>query len=654
MNKKIVTTYTFNAAAQTVASPEFVDITKIALITNITNGVVIYDGLDPDLGGTLSNGVLTLEADTTAMSNTDILQILLHTGTELERIGFTKAIANNVDTDFFTLRQTGSGMTVNQTGGELVITSGTTARAETIIRSNRAFTGGIRARITSRISNRIVNQQFIYELVDVIGDALAYNITSATTIVVTFPASYGLSTQDVGRRVTLQQFSGTGTFLSGRYQIASVSGNDATITVSGFAAGTGTVSVVGMNFYRLLYDGATATSAFFDVARGGYAWTDKPGGTNVGTITTPTTASPGHQALFTGNDGLAYINDQLTANATAGATNDRGVRITNTPDDVRLFLQIRVLNLGTAPASTQTWNIEQVSVAYFEPTSVAIQDVRPTNFSAPMAVKQTAAGPTQPVSGTVTATVTGATLAAGTATLGIPTTVADVASAAITTTTTTAAFTPTAGVAYQPVVTVTAVTGTTPLLTVQVEESNDGGVNWFPRYPTAFVIGATQSATTTAVGQYNLPPLMGTGNRVRYVQTVTGGTPSITRSIGRNQLQSEIGTGMPWSLVSAATTNATLVKAGPTYITSLAGGNINAAVRYLKLYDKATAPTVGTDPVAHTFILPAATTGGGSNIPLNKALYFGRGLGIALTTGVLASDTGAVAANEITVNGTIS
>lgn len=647
--KKLVTEYTFDASAQTISSPEFVDLKKILLITNLTDGIDIFDPARPTLGGTLSNGTLTLEYNTTTMSNTDDIQIFVWVGTGLERIGFTKTIAaNGVDTDFFTLRQTGTGMGVSQTGGELVITSGTTARAETIIRSNRAFTGGIRARITSRLSQRIVNQQFIYEMVDVVGDGLAYTINSATSITVTFPASYGLSSQDVGRSVTLCQFSGTGTFLSGRYPIASVSGNDATITVSGFAAGLGTVSVVGLNGYRLLYDGATATLANFDVARGGYLWSQKPGGGNAPAIITLTSASPGHQAIITANDGVAYIQDQLTANATTNAVNDRGQRITNIPDDQRLFLQIRVLNLATAPASTTTWNIEQVSVAYFEPESIVVQDVRPTNFAAALPVRPMAAGPTQPVSGSVT--VTG-TVTANSQNFS-PTIFADVASAAITTTTTTTSFTPTGGNGYQLSIPVTAVSGTNPLLVVTIEESMDSGTNWFPRC--TFRCAATANAASTATGIYYSPYLKLKGNRVRYVQTITGGTPSITRAINRFQGQAEMGEGVPYKLISAASTNATLVKAGPTTISMLTGSNINAAARYLKIYDKATAPTVGTDEVAYTFILPGFATGAGTNIPLARELNLMRGFGLALTTGVADTDTGAVAANEQIINCQIS
>lgn len=132
---------------------------------------------------------------------------------------------------------------------------------------------------------------------------------------------------------------------------------------------------------------------------------------------------------------------------------------------------------------------------------------------------------TQPVSGTVTATVSSATLA-------IPTSVADVASAAITTTTTTAAFTPGNGCAYTIMIPVTVVSGTTPTLDVMVQESDDGGTNWFNVY---------QFPRITATGAYRSPALKLIGNRVRYVQTISGTTPSFTRAINRLQRQCPVG-----------------------------------------------------------------------------------------------------------------
>ncbi len=79
--------------------------------------------------------------------------------------------------------------------------------------------------------------------------------------------------------------------------------------------------------------------------------------------------------------------------------------------------------------------------------------------------------------------------------------------------------------------------------------------------------------------------------------------------------------------------------------------NTNAAVRYLKIYNKASAPIVGTDTPVLVFAIPAATTGAGSNIPIGvPGIKFVTGIAFALTTGAADSDTAAVAANEIIVN----
>lgn len=113
--------------------------------------------------------------------------------------------------------------------------------------------------------------------------------------------------------------------------------------------------------------------------------------------------------------------------------------------------------------------------------------------------------------------------------------VADVASAALTATTTTAAIAPgvvnNVGVyAHSFNVVVTAATGTTPTLDVGVEESIDNGTNWvriydFPR------IRTTGSWTSPLIrAQF--------GTRYRYVQTVTGTSPSFTRAINRVQFSS--------------------------------------------------------------------------------------------------------------------
>jgi hypothetical protein len=110
--------------------------------------------------------------------------------------------------------------------------------------------------------------------------------------------------------------------------------------------------------------------------------------------------------------------------------------------------------------------------------------------------------------------------------LGYNTPTIDVASAAITTSTTTGAITPTSGLSYQVSIPVTAVSGTTPVMNVRIEESNDTGTNWYSVYTFPNI---------TATGNYISPKFNAKGNRIRYVQTLTGTTPSFTRSVQRMQ-----------------------------------------------------------------------------------------------------------------------
>ena len=98
--------------------------------------------------------------------------------------------------------------------------------------------------------------------------------------------------------------------------------------------------------------------------------------------------------------------------------------------------------------------------------------------------------------------------------------------------------------------------------------------------------------------------------------------------------------------LSAAGTNATSVKAGAGQVFGVRAFNANAATRYLKLYNKASAPTVGTDTPVDTIPLPSGTTTG---FMLDSGVAFGTGIAFALTTGIADSDTGAVAANDIEV-----
>ena len=75
--------------------------------------------------------------------------------------------------------------------------------------------------------------------------------------------------------------------------------------------------------------------------------------------------------------------------------------------------------------------------------------------------------------------------------------------------------------------------------------------------------------------------------------------------------------------------------------------NDSAAVRYVKLYNKSSSPSVGSDTPFMTIPLPA---GGGANVNFTSGITLSNGIGVAATTGVTDGDSGAPAANEVIVN----
>ena len=72
----------------------------------------------------------------------------------------------------------------------------------------------------------------------------------------------------------------------------------------------------------------------------------------------------------------------------------------------------------------------------------------------------------------------------------------------------------------------------------------------------------------------------------------------------------------------------------------------------MKLYNKATAPTVGTDVPEMIIPVPAAVSGVPGVASINPGFLtfrFALGLGIAITGGMADSDTTAVAAGQVKV-----
>ncbi len=108
------------------------------------------------------------------------------------------------------------------------------------------------------------------------------------------------------------------------------------------------------------------------------------------------------------------------------------------------------------------------------------------------------------------------------------------------------------------------------------------------------------------------------------------------------------GGGTLYSKISTADNNSTNIKSSAGQVYSISACNSNAAIRYLKLYNKATAPTCGTDTPVMRVMLPASNCTSSLDLPVGGA--FSLGIGICIVTGAADSDNTSTAANEQTVN----
>lgn len=204
--------------------------------------------------------------------------------------------------------------------------------------------------------------------------------------------------------------------------------------------------------------------------------------------------------------------------------------------------------------------------------------------------------------------------------------------------------------------------------TLQFEATIDG-VNYYaaPAVPATSTGQVAAVTSTTAVGDWLAATVGAVAFRVRFSAYTSGGAVVTLRATnevfpfsfsanGTTQAVSGNITATPSAttggfttthhLISAATTNATSVKASSGTIGSIVVCNSSAAVKYFKVYNKASAPTVGTDTPVLTLQVPA---GGTVVVPFEQGLRLGTGIAYATTTGIAVSDTTAVALNDLSI-----
>lgn len=209
--------------------------------------------------------------------------------------------------------------------------------------------------------------------------------------------------------------------------------------------------------------------------------------------------------------------------------------------------------------------------------------------------------------------------------------------------------------------------------TSALQTTQDTSINTLLKPASTLAAVATVSTVTNLAQLGGAAVAMGTGLRSAGTQRVTVATDDVVPAAQSgtwtvqpgntanstawlvSDVASTTGGYTPNKLISAATTNATVIKASAGTLGYVQASNINAAARYLKFYNKATTPTVGTDVPVHVWLIPGNTAGAGTNIPIpSEGVNFSAGISFALTAGAADSDVAAVAASEIIVNyGTI-
>ena len=119
-----------------------------------------------------------------------------------------------------------------------------------------------------------------------------------------------------------------------------------------------------------------------------------------------------------------------------------------------------------------------------------------------------------------------------------------------------------------------------------------------------------------------------------------------TNAIGDVGIQyraSATGAASATHLISGASTNSTIVKAGAGRLIGWSLANTNAAWRYVKFHNQTTNPTAGSGVVRVAAVPP----NGVSNVIISGGIAFSTGIGITTVTGANDADTNPVGANDL-------
>jgi hypothetical protein len=129
------------------------------------------------------------------------------------------------------------------------------------------------------------------------------------------------------------------------------------------------------------------------------------------------------------------------------------------------------------------------------------------------------------------------------------------------------------------------------------------------------------------------------------IDQTTDGTTNLVRASPATTAHAIIPAPSTYRLLSAAaSTNGANIKASAGTVKGIQGFNAKASAVYLKLYNKASSPTVGTDTPVKTIYLPATAA---FAFDFGTGVSFATGISIALTGAGADADTTALASGDI-------
>ena len=196
-------------------------------------------------------------------------------------------------------------------------------------------------------------------------------------------------------------------------------------------------------------------------------------------------------------------------------------------------------------------------------------------------------------------------------------------------------------------------------------EGTDDGTNWYPITVARMNSNTVETTYSNANGvqlwetschllAYIRMRVTGFTSNASSVATITGSEVALepaptSQLIVGNQTVAAVATATPGttqtSVNSAASTNAAVAKASAANLYCAMINNTTAAAKFVRFYNKATAPTVGTDTPVLVITVPANSSKEIEFGQLGKR--FATGLGHAITNAAGVLDATVVAAGDV-------